>query len=61
MLEEIKKPIFRYQLADMCGISKRTLNRWIKRSDKITQMLKAHRGLIPPSVANEIVKEFDLR
>ena len=50
--------VTRSQLADACGISRRTLQRWLMRyphADQITPY-----ALIPPKQAREICEFFDI-
>lgn len=46
-------PKTKYQIAQELGISLRTLQRWIKKSN-----LEVPRGLICPKKQQEILKEF---
>ena len=46
-------PKTKYQIAQELGISLRTLQRWIKKSE-----LKVPRGLICPEKQNEIMARF---
>ncbi len=49
----MKPPKTKHQIAEELGISLRTLQRWIKKSE-----LKVPRGLVSPKKQHEIMENF---
>ncbi len=49
----MKPPKTKHQIAEELGISLRTLQRWIKKSE-----LKVPRGLVSPQKQHEIMENF---
>lgn len=58
-MNDIKKAMFKKEIANMIGISEKTLTNWINKNEMLKKRV-GRRGLIPASLVRLIFREFDI-